>query len=278
MKIGGDPLRVGPIDPRCTSATNELPQLTPQQAASRTWTPDRETWEIIKRNSSGAQAVITFTGAGKNGEVLSTGHAALRTSADPVGAPIFYRDVPLMPAETENGVIKPLIPTAVPLIAWRLRNVGDTISRVVMEDQHTCANCHSFSRDGKTLGMDLDGPQNDKGLYTIVPVQQRMTIGNQNVLSWTSFRGEFGSQFREAFMSQVSPEGRYVVTTIKPPGTPGTQFYYVANFTDYRFLQVFYPTRGILAWYDQTTKKMQPLPGADDPRYVQAERSLEPRW
>ncbi len=34
-----------------------------------------------------------------------------------------------------------------------------------MTDLHTCANCHSFSGDGKTLGLDMDGPQNDKGLY-----------------------------------------------------------------------------------------------------------------
>ena len=29
--------------------------------------------------------------------------------------------------------------------------------------------------------------------------------------------------------------------------------YYVSNFKDYRFLQVFYPTRGILAWYSRET-------------------------
>ena len=46
----------------------------------------------------------------------------LHVSADPVGAPIFYRDVPLMPSETEKGFIKPLAATAVPLIAWRMRN------------------------------------------------------------------------------------------------------------------------------------------------------------
>ena len=39
--------------------------------------------------------------------------------------------------------------------------------------------------------------------------------------------------------------------------------YYLVNFQDYRFLQVFYPTRGILAWYDRATGKKQPLPGAD---------------
>ena len=77
-------------------------------------------------------------------------------------------------------------------------------------------------------------------------------------------------------MSQVSPDGRYVVTTIRPPGTNGSQFYYVSNFKDYRFLQVFYPTRGILAWYDRETKKLQPLPGADDPRFVQTNAVWSP--
>ncbi len=77
-------------------------------------------------------------------------------------------------------------------------------------------------------------------------------------------------------MSQVSPDGRRVVTTIKPPGTPGTHFYYVANFADYRFLQVFYPTRGILVWYDRDARKLQPLPGADDPRYVQTNAVWSP--
>lgn len=77
-------------------------------------------------------------------------------------------------------------------------------------------------------------------------------------------------------MSQVSPDGRYVVTTIRPPGTKSSQFYYVSNFKDYRFLQVFYPTRGILAWYDRTTKKLQPLPGADDPRFIQSNAVWSP--
>jgi tetratricopeptide (TPR) repeat protein len=266
----GERMRVGEIDPRCVSPTNELPKLTPQQAATRTWKPDDGTWSAVKQRSAANSATITISGysAGATGRPVSSGRVAIQTSKDdPVGAPIFYRDVPLMPSELEKGVIKPLAPSAVPLIAWRLRNVSETRSRVLLEDMHTCANCHSFSLDGKTLGMDLDGPQNDKGLYTIVPIQPKMSIRNEDVISWTSFRGEFGSQLREGFMSQVSPDGRYVVTTIKPSGTSG-QLYYVANFKDYRFLQVFYPTSGILVWYNRTTGKLQPLPGADDPRYA----------
>jgi len=40
--------------------------------------------------------------------------------------------------------------------------VGETESRTLMENLPTCANCHSFSLDGKTMGLDVDGPQNDK--------------------------------------------------------------------------------------------------------------------
>jgi tetratricopeptide (TPR) repeat protein len=274
----GERMHIGEIDPRCVAPTNQPPKLTSQQAAAHTWIPDPATWAAIKKQSVAGAAAVTIGGfaTGNARQPISAGHMLLHTSADPVGAPIFYRDVPLMPSKQEDGVIKPLDSRAVPLIAWRLRDVAETRSRVLLEDMHTCANCHSFSGDGKTLGMDLDGPANDKSLYTLVPVQQRMTIRNEDVISWTRFRGEFGSQLREGFMSQVSPDGRRVVTTIKPPGTKGTQFYYVANFEDYRFLQVFYPTRGILVWYDRDARKLQPLPGADDPRYVHTDAVWSP--
>jgi Flp pilus assembly protein TadD len=56
--------------------------------------------------------------------------------------------------------------------------------------------------------------------------------------------------------------------------------YYVVNFKDYRFLQVFYPTRGILAWYSKETGRLEPLPGADDPSYVQTDGFWSPdgKW
>ncbi|HEY3838703.1 MAG TPA: tetratricopeptide repeat protein, partial [Bryobacteraceae bacterium] len=269
-RSAGERIKIGEIDERCISETNKLPELTPQQAEAHTWKPDAATWAAIQRQSSAAKATITITGfTGQDARLpVSRGQVTLSTSKDPVGAPIFYRDVPLMPSEGENGVIKPLGAKAVPLIAWRLRSVSEPASRVMMTGLHTCANCHSFSRDGKTLGLDLDGPQNDKGLYALVSIKPQMAIRNEDVIAWSSFRGKLGSQVREGFMSQVSPDGRYVVTTIKPAGTTDQQFYFVSNFKDYRFLQVFYPTRGILVWYDRATGEVQHLPGADDPRYV----------
>ena len=274
----GERIRIGEIDPRCVSPNNKLPELTPEQAAAHAWKPDAETWAAIEKHAGGGPITISIHGyASANPTQPQSGaDMQMSVSADPVNAPIFYRDVPLMPSETEKGFIKPLAESATPLIAWRVRNVAEPASHVVMTDLHTCANCHSFSANGKTLGLDMDGPQNDKGLYALASVQKKMTIATDNMVSWSSFRGEEGAKLRVGFMSQVSPDGRYVVTTVRPPGTTSSQFYYVSNFKDYRFLQVFYPTRGILAWYDRTAKTLKPLPGADDPRFIQSNAVWSP--
>jgi len=269
----GERMHIGEIDPRCVTENNKLPTLTPQQAASWTWKPDAQTWTAIKKRSVNRAATVTIAGFPNEtaNQPLSRGSVAIETSKDPVGAPIFYRDVPLMPSETEKGVIKPLDQSKLPLINWRLRNVGESRSRLLLTGMYTCANCHSFSRDGKTLGMDLDGPQNDKGMYTLVPIRQQMSIATKDVIEWSTSEGKLTGDIRVGFMSQVSPDGQYVATMIQGPGARqkgSLNNFYTANFKDYQFLQVFYPTRGILAWYSRAAGKLQPLPGADDQRYV----------
>jgi tetratricopeptide (TPR) repeat protein len=262
VETAAAPLEIGPIDPRAAGPTNEIPRLTAEQARARAWKPEPAFWRTLKSRSQAASATITISGL-RGGAPVSSGRVSIRTSADPVGAPVFYRDVPLMPSELKKGEIKPISPRLLPYVRWSLRDVGEPASRTIMEGVHTCANCHSFSRDGKTLAMDLDGPQNDKGLYAILPLRPRASITKDEVISWRVFRNQRKSADRIGFMSQISPDGRYVMTATQVE-------YYVANFKDYRFLQVFYPTRGILAFYDRQTRRMRALPGADDPRYVQA--------
>ncbi len=269
VSSNGPRMIVGEIDQRAISSTNELPKLTALEAATHTWVPDRATWEAI-RNRGEAGATVRFNGLAA-GVAVSRGEVRIAISRDPVGAPIFYRDVPLMPSETEPGVIKPLAAAAIPLINWRLKNVSEPGSRVLMTGLHSCANCHSFSRDGKTMGLDLDGPRNDKGMYALAKIEPRMTLGTEQVIEWSSKKGKLTGAIRVAFMSQVSPDGRFVVNTIEGPGGEAKGLannYYVANFKDYRFLQVFFPTRGILAWFSRESGRLEPLPGADDPRYV----------
>jgi tetratricopeptide (TPR) repeat protein len=122
-----------------------------------------------------------------------------------------------------------------------------------------------------------------------------MTISNKDVIRWSSFqvdpeaRSTAPAVKRFGFMSQVSPDGRYVVTSIAPPklahttknSVPGfasglSDRLYNTNFPDIAFNQVFYPTRGILAWYDKADQKMRPLPGADDPQFVQTSAFWSP--
>ena len=279
VKSSGEQMRIGEIDPEAVSSNNELPKLTPEQAAAHTWIPDAGTWEAIKKRSVGSPATIAITGF-RDADLkqpVSSGQVRIETSPDPAGAPIFYRDVPLMPNQGAKGVIRPLAPEAIGLIKWRLRYLDEPRGRVVMQKISTCANCHSFSADGKTLGLDVDGPQNDRGLYALIPVAPQASIRTRDVIKWPTVRDPDIPRLRAGFMSQVSPDGRYVVSTIddrdaarRAAGRTLEDKYYVANFLDYRFLQVFYPTRGILAWYDRDTRRLQPLPGADDPRYVQA--------
>src|SRR6476646_4023339 len=90
----GERMTIGPIDERCIGPTNQLPKLTPQQAAAHTWTPDASTWAAIKKHSVARLATVTITGL----QAISSGKVTIETSKDPVGAPIFYRDVPLMPS------------------------------------------------------------------------------------------------------------------------------------------------------------------------------------
>ena len=267
-------MHVGAIDPECIADTNELPRLTPQQAASWTWTPDTATWSAMQLHSTTQPATFTITGY-RNGRIVSApAHIAFTTSPDPVGAPIFYRDVPLMPSEGKDGFVQPLATSAIHLINWRLRDIRQAESHTVLHNMPTCANCHSFSMDGKTMGIDIDGPANDKGLYAIAPIRQHILIQNKDMVKWNA-DGQVGTT-RVGFMSQVSPDGRFVVSTFAGPSLDVPKTYYVTNFKDYRFLQVFYPTRGILEWYSRATGLRQPLPGADDPHFVQTDGVWSP--
>ena len=270
----GPPPSIGKIDPNCVADTNQPPKLTDEQAAAHTWVPEVPLWAAIKKHSVAGAAIVSITGFPLQDALhpVSHGSVSIRTSRDPAGAPIFYRDVPLMPSELERGVIKPLAAGAIPLVAWRLRSLAESTSRLVMDDLPVCANCHSFSADGKTMGMDLDGLQNNRGLYFVTTVAPETRVGNKNVVQWTTAKGPLKGSVRAGFLSQVSPDGRFVATTIDPvqaSGLSGRSNYYVANFKDYRFLQVFYPTRGILSWYSKAGGILQPLAGADDPRFVQ---------
>jgi len=277
----GPRMQLGPLDESLKGYVS--PTLSPEEAIAHIWRPDPKTWDEIKRHSVNAAATITISGYSSRSakQPLSHEQATIQTSRDPVGAPLFYRDVPLIPPAPETaqrGVIKPLPDSVLPKIKWQLRYVNEPQPRTMMTGLPTCGNCHSFSRDGKTLGIDVDGPANDKGLYALVPLHKVSTISNDYLVRWSAFSEE-GGQKRFGFMSQVSPDGKYVVNSIDVPHTRGTRVLdrlYNGFYWFYGFGQVFYPTRGVLAWYSKDTGKLQTLPGADDPNYVQTSAFWSP--
>lgn len=248
------------IDSACLAPTNTFP---PEglDANRGGWTPGPKLWETIKYYSRGGWARLTVMGVSEAYEGKRdtlAGSVIFSTSTDSVGAAIFYRDVPLMPSETETGVVKPLAGDALHLISWRIHGISSDEAPVVMSDMPTCANCHSFSHDGASVGMDMDGPRGDKGAYALRDIEDSMVIRQGDVFSWNDFNP---SQTTFGLFSRVSPDGRYAVSSVD-------EEVFVANYTDYRFLQTFYPTRGKLAVFSRKTRAITLLPGADDSSYV----------
>lgn len=249
------------IDPRCVRDYNQY-QESDYQAAAKAWMPSEKTWSYIRGFSESDIEIRIFGMVSaedpQDSRILSQGNVNIRISRDPVGAPIFYRDVPLMPSRNNEGVIQPLSEDAVPLIQWRMRDLARSEAPTVMAALPTCGNCHSFSFDGSTLGMDMDGPKGDKGAYAVVPVSKQIVIEQENVFSWNKYNAD---KVTFGLFSRVSPDGQFIVSAVD-------ESVFVTNYMDYKFLQTFYPTAGILAVYSRRTGKISPLPGADDPEYI----------
>ncbi len=224
-------------------------------ATERSWTQAPGDWETIKRRSAERPARVTVIGAtrAQPDSVVSAGCVGFATSRDRVGAPLFYREVNLPFIEAVKD------PSA---IRWRFGPISSPQPPpVVLEHLPVCGNCHSFPRDGRVLAMDVDYG-NNKASYIMTEVAEKMRLATNDLITWDSFHpGEGESTL--GLLSQISPDGRYVVSTVKDQSVfvdrPGLEY-----------SQLFFPVKGILAVYDRQSKTFLSLPGADDPRYVQS--------
>jgi tetratricopeptide (TPR) repeat protein len=227
----------------------------------RQWRPEPRVWEQIKSRSRAAPAVLTVVGVARGAptQALSAGRVTFRTSTDEVGAPLFYREVNLPFAEAVSD------PST---IRWRFGPVSAAEPPpVVLENLPVCGNCHSFSANGAVLGMDVDYA-NDKGSYAIVPVRESMTLDRDAIITWSDYHRDEG-ETTFGLLSQVSPDGRFVVSTVKDESVfvpkPGLDF-----------SQLFFPVKGILCVYDRQTGTFRSLPGANDPQRVQSNPTWSP--
>jgi len=90
----GEKPPLGAIDENCTKAEVVTPEPEPGQAGQHSWRPPDDVWKKIKRYSTGAAATLTITGFldPALGQPVSRAGLHIRTSSDPVGAPVFFRD------------------------------------------------------------------------------------------------------------------------------------------------------------------------------------------
>ena len=223
--------------------------------AKAQWAPKESLWSDIKRRSLERDATLTILGVEreKAGEILCAGEVTFQTSKDEVGAPIFYREVnlPFIEAVTDPSAIR-----------WRFGSIDSTTRPpVVLEKMPVCGNCHSFSKDGSRMGMDVDYA-NDKGSYALLDLKPEMNIDKEKIISWSDYKREDG-ELTFGLLSRISPDGRFVVGTVKDLSIFMPK-------PDLAFSQLFFPIKGILVVYDRETKKYTELPGASDKTYVQS--------
>ena len=190
---------------------------------------------------------------------LSKKTISIKTSRDEVGAPIFFRSVPL----PFDFAVKNM-----ETIKWCLGDISsEKPPQIVLEDMMVCGNCHSFTADGNVLGMDVDYA-NDKGSYVISNVSEEIMLTRDNVFTWADYKKET-KELTFGLLSHISPDGKYVVSTVKDRSV-------FVPIDDLYYSQLFFPLKGILVYYNVETKSFHALPGADDKEFVQSNPSWSP--
>ncbi len=216
------------------------------------WKPDETTWDSIKLMSEFEK--IFFKVRRKEGGKSASVNFSI--SMDSVGAPILYRQMPIPFMIAEKNLDS---------MNFMLINLGSSQKpHTAMKGFPVCGNCHSFTADGNTIGLDLDAGLRDKGGYFVSPVKDTILFDIANYRSWSKMekRRTFG------LFSKISPDGRYIVTTVKDrvviKNFPYTS---VENLI---YSQLFFPVNGHLAILDRQTNVLKELPGADLEEYVQS--------
>ena len=224
------------------------------------WVPGRSFWETIKARSTAGPAEVAVFGVRLTPDksIVSEGRIQFSTSKDRVDASIFYRQVPL-PFPTNKQAFRQM--------KWRLGDIASySEPPVVMQNLATCASCHLFSRDGRLISMEMNY-KNDNGAHFVAPVEKSIALSGKHFMTWSDFpKPDLLPPTRGVF-AKLSPGGEYIVGTVNE-----ISFFALTN--DPAFCQLFFPTYGILAWYDVDNRRFQRLPGADDPDFVQT----DPSW
>ena len=217
-------------------------EIVKTETSSTNWKLSETQWENIKKSAKGQEIKIEVKGFKNNKEGESV---LIQVSEDKVEAPIFFRAVPL-PFKFARENLKE--------VRWHLGSVAETSKpHAVLDNIPVCANCHSFTPDGATVAMDVDA-RDDKGAYAISALQKETLFAEDSIIHWSDNQD---GKFTYGLLSQISPDGRYVVSTLRDCEI-------FADRKDLEYSQLFFPFKGILVVYDRIQKKYFELEGAND--------------
>ncbi len=225
------------------------------------WTPDKELWNLIKQHSVRNPAQITILGVTlpPSAGIISKGVIHISTSKDEVGAPIMFRRVPPSFAYAAEHPEE---------MEWVLADLSSYEEPpVIMSKQPVCGSCHTFSQDGRVMGMDMDY-KGDKGAYFFTEVREDMALTDQDFISWNDLPRTDGLRTTGLY-SRISPDGRHVASTVN-------DILFLAKIPDPYYSQLFFPLQGGLAIYSNANKTITELPGASLRDFIQTDPSWSP--
>lgn len=219
------------------------------------WKISADMWAEIKEASKNKPFELVAIGYDKSSnKAITSGKIEISISSDKVDAPIVYRTFPPHFAEAMLDLEK---------ISWRIGYPGSNDKPLeLMSGKPMCSGCHSFSKDGGVIGMDIDFG-NPKGSYLTSKIEPATTFNSSEILSWQKLAG--GKSY--GFMSNVSPDGKYVAACVRDKSV-------FVGLEDASYSKLFFPVKGVLGVYDRKSKKFAELPGANNPEYVQC----NPEW
>ena len=215
----------------------------------RTWRPSAKEWELMKEKSQGKLIKIIIKGKGR--KMFSSDEVSIIVSSDKVEAPIFFRAVPLPFKFARENLKK---------VKWYLGDISnESKPHVLLDNIPVCANCHSFTANGKTVAMDVDA-RDDKGAYVITSMEKEIEFHEDSIIHWSDNQD---GKFTYGLLSRISPDGRYVISTLKDCEI-------FIDRDDMEYSQLFFPFKGILVVYDKKEERYFELEGANDTMYVQS--------
>ncbi len=240
-------------------SNNEGKVLLHSKCDKNEWRPETSEWEKIKNIANTGNISFTIISNDRINNSYPSGRIQFSISSDPVGADIFYRAVTLPFSYAVKNVKS---------IEWYMGSVNGSKPRKMLDNLPVCGNCHSFSAQQPLLAMDVDYG-NDKGSYVITEASDTCTMKPKDIISWSDFKRD-DDKPTFGLLSQISPDGNYVLSTVKDLSV------FVAIDDNLAYSQLFFPIQGIIGTYNRKTKSFSALKGADDLKYVQSNPSWSP--